>query len=293
MTRASAHQGLPSREPRSPSSRGGRQPGKAQRLVAAALDRLEETLRAGSSRELREYLRALGRFHSYSLHNCLLIASQFPTATRVAGFRTWKKLGRWVRKGEKGIAIVVPVTVRKRDARDDEDETIVRFRTGYVFDVSQTDGEPLPEPPAAAGDPGPHTAALQEFAGERGIAIEIAEDLPPRTDGLSTGGAIRLRSGLAPAQEFHVLAHELAHELIHQVDQDDRPPKVVRETEAEAVAFAVCEAVGVEAGTASSDYISLYHGTPETLRRSLERIQRVATTILEFVLGTDDRAATA
>lgn len=288
MTRASAHQGLPSGEPRFPSSRGGRRPGKAQRLVAAALDRLEEGLRAGSSRELQEYLRALGRFHRYSLHNCLLIASQFPTATRVAGFRTWRKLGRWVRKGEKGIAIVVPVTIRKRDAREDEDETIVRFRTGHVFDVSQTDGEPLPEPPVAAGDPGPHTAALEKFAAEQGIIIEHAASLPPGTDGLSTGGTIRLRSGLTPAQELHVLAHEIAHELLHQVDKQNRPEKVVRETEAEAVAFAVCEGVGIECGTASSDYISLYDGTPETLRASLERIRRIASVLLGHLVPDED-----
>jgi antirestriction protein ArdC len=289
MLRPSGHQGLPSREPRPSSGTSRRQPGKAKQLVSAALDRLEQGLQAGRSEELQEYLRALGRFHRYSFHNCLLIASQFPTASRVAGFRTWKKFGRWVRKGETGIAIVVPVKVRKKDAEHEDDETIVRFRAGYVFDVTQTEGEALPAPPEAQGDPGRHLPALEAFAEEHSISIEHLSEMPPGTDGLSSGGRIRLRAGLRRAQEFHVLAHELAHELLHQTESGDRPAKVVRETEAEAVAFAVCEAAGVPVGTASSDYISLYDGTAETLRASLQRIQKAASTLIGFVLDQEEQ----
>lgn len=285
MRRPAASEGLPSGEPLSPSSPGqGRQPDKVHALVSAALERLEEGLRLGRSEELQQYLRVLARFHRYSLHNCLLIASQFSGATRVAGFQTWKKLGRWVRKGERGIAIIVPVTLRRREADGEDDETVVRFRTGYVFDVSQTEGEPLPEPSSANGDPGHHLANLHEFTRERGIAVEPSDALAPGTDGLSTGGRIVLRAGLGPAEELHVLAHEIAHELLHKGDSGTRPSKTVRETEAEAVAFVICEATGLATGRSSTDYISLYEGDEETLRGSLARIQAVASSVLGALL---------
>ena len=106
------------------------------------------------------YLAVMGRFHQYSWGNALLIASQRPAATRVAGFQTWRKLGRHVRKGEKGIMILAPVVVKKRvDTEDGEDEQtrVFGFRAAYVFDQSQTDGDPLPEFAAVQGDPQQYT----------------------------------------------------------------------------------------------------------------------------------------
>ena len=93
-----------------------------------------------------------------------------------------------------------------------------------------------------------------------------------------------LLEGQTPAQEFAVLAHELAHELLDKVEAEDRPDKKTRETEAEAVAFIVTSAVGLQTSTASSDYIQLYRGDKDTLAQSLDRIQQTASTILEAVL---------
>jgi hypothetical protein len=105
-------------------------------------------LEAGQSEALTAYLKAIGRFHRYSLHNVLLIASQKPNASYVAGFRTWNELGRFVKKCEKGIMILAPIVRRKMENSDDDEKESFRiagFRAAYVFDVSQTDGQDLPQ----------------------------------------------------------------------------------------------------------------------------------------------------
>jgi hypothetical protein len=101
----------------------------------------------------------MGRFHRYSFHNLCLIIAQCPTATRVAGFQTWRTMSRFVRKGEKGIAILAPIIGRRHtDAADDDSKTVLGFRAAYVFDSAATDGEPLPAAAEASGDQPTHVA---------------------------------------------------------------------------------------------------------------------------------------
>jgi uncharacterized protein DUF955 len=204
---------------------------------------------------------------------------QCPTATRVAGFQTWRTMGRFVRKGEKGIAILAPIVGRRNtDAADDDSKTVLGFRAAYVFDIASTDGEPLPEAAEASGDPGTKTAALRAAILERGIAIVAADDLGGAL-GTSTSERIQVLNGLSPAETFIVLAHEYAHCLLHRAD--DRPAsRDTRELEAEAVAFVVGEAVGLDAGESSRDYLHLYNGDRQALAQSLDRIQRAASVIL-------------
>src|ERR1700756_5216263 len=92
-------------------------------ITDRAAEQLVAALNAGRSEALTQYLRAIGRFHRYSLHNVLLIASQKPNASYVAGFRTWNELGRFVKKGEKGILILAPIVRRKADDKDEREET--------------------------------------------------------------------------------------------------------------------------------------------------------------------------
>jgi hypothetical protein len=101
-----------------------------------AMEQLVAALNAGRSEALTGYLKAIGRFHRYSLYNVLLIASQKPNASYVAGFRTWNSLGRFVKKGEKGILILAPIVRRKSGKEEDQDEasSIAGFRAAYVFD---------------------------------------------------------------------------------------------------------------------------------------------------------------
>lgn len=266
---------------------------KEKRLVAQALETLASAIERGESEQLKAYLAAVARFHAYSIGNVFLIAVQRPDATRVAGFRTWQKLGRHVRKGEKGIHILAPIVWRKRreEAEEgptedaDEDES-VRFRSVCVFDVAQTEGKPLPEFAQARGEPGGYTGRLMQFAAEQGILVEFSDAIGS-AEGLSAGGKIILRKGLPPAEEFSVLAHELAHELLHRGDEEKPASRIVRETEAEAVAFVVCQAVGLEAAGAATDYIHLYQGNKETLLESLQRIRQAAVKIAKSITAED------
>jgi hypothetical protein len=183
-------------------------------------------------------LKTMARFHRYSLNNVCLIVAQRPTATRVAGYHTWRSIGRFVRKGEKGIAILAPILRRRRDETDEKESRVIAgFRTAYVFDVEQTDGAPLPQPSEAQGNPGETTARLRAAIASHGIALEYADNLGGAL-GLSCGGRIRVMNGLSPASEFSVLAHDYAHELLHR--GSDRPEsRDTRELEAEAVAFVI------------------------------------------------------
>ena len=128
-----------------------------KKVTNQAIEQLIQALERGHSETLTNYLAAIGRFHRYSLRNVMLIASQKPAATHVAGFHTWHKLGRFVKKGEKGILILAPIVRRKNESAEqnetDESSTAVGFRAAYVFDISQTDGQELPQISSVIGDP--------------------------------------------------------------------------------------------------------------------------------------------
>jgi antirestriction protein ArdC len=259
-------------------------------LAESALDILATQLESGQSAALRNYLAAMAQFHRYSINNVLLIQLQRPDATRVAGFATWRQVGRFVRRGEKGIAILVPLTCRRREIEDvgdaemsdhDTVRTLVGFKTGYVFDVSQTDGEPLAALAEVTGDPGELSAQLTAFAQRCGIEVVYDNRELGSADGASFGGRILLRDNLSPAVDFAVLVHEIAHELLHRGERRATVSKTVRETEAEAVAFVVSHAIGLETNTAAADYIKLYSGNKDTLLASLDEIRHTAARILE------------
>jgi hypothetical protein len=182
-------------------------------MLDGAVEKLMSALVAGKSEGLKLYLAAIGKFYCYSLGNAMLIVLQCPEATHVAGYRTWKSLGRQVRKGEKGIAIMAPIVRRGDD--DKEKDVVVAFRTAHVFDISQTEGQPLPEFARIAGDPSAYFPSLKGFLEARGIELCYSTSTGP-AQGLSCGGKIILRQGLEPAEEFATLVHELAHEMLHR-----------------------------------------------------------------------------
>lgn len=257
---------------------------QAKKIADDALINLTNALQQGQSESLTAYLAAMGRFHNYSWGNVLLILSQKPNATRIAGFNTWKRLNRFVKKGEKGIVIIAPMLIKaKEETRQEEDRSILRFKAVFVFDVSQTDGEALPEFARVGGNPNGHTERLKTFIAAKSIELEYAESLGSAL-GLSHGGRIKVLASLPPAEEFCVLTHELAHELLHRGDRRKETSKTVRETEAEAVAFVVGRAIGLETGTAAADYIRLYNGDMNTLAASLDLIQQTAAEILAAIM---------
>jgi hypothetical protein len=132
-------------------------------LTTATIDALGAALDAGHSETLTAFFRAMARFHRYSFHNICPIVAQRPAATQVAGFQTWKSLGRFVCRGEKGIAICAPIIQHRRDLSDDEERTIAGFRAAYVFDIAQTDADTLAGLNQATGDPAASLVRLRDL----------------------------------------------------------------------------------------------------------------------------------
>ncbi|MCL5263139.1 MAG: ArdC-like ssDNA-binding domain-containing protein [Acidobacteria bacterium] len=262
-----------------------------QMLIKQAVEHLIQQLEAGKSESLTAYLNAMARFHNYSFGNVLSIARQKPDATRVAGIRAWNELGRFVKKGEKGIQILAPVVGHRRKKSETEQDgeaenkvkpqpVLIGFRAVYVFDVSQTEGAALPEfDHSVSGDVGGHRDRLIDFLNQQNIALEFNEKIAPAL-GVSYGGKIALLPGQSKPEEFTTLVHETAHELLHKAERRTMTTATVRETEAEAVAFIVGQAIGLEVGSSSADYIQLYHGDVALLTESLEVIQRTSAVIL-------------
>ena len=272
----------------------------ARHKVDEGIASLAAALQAGNSAALTAYLRTMSRFHHYSLGNTILIAFQNPEATHVAGFHAWKSLGRSVRKGEKGIMILAPIPKRFKagegegtngnggDANEPAEakETTIAsgvrgFKVVYVFDVSQTEGKDLPQFARVQGDPAEKLDRLKALVQAEGIGLSYSDRLGGAF-GVSHKGRIEILSGLTPAHEFSVLVHELAHELLHR-DPARRAEtdKTLRETEAEAVAYVVCQTIGLDTGSQHADYIKLYQGSVETLTASLTAIQETGSRILK------------
>jgi len=253
-------------------------------------DRLLDTLAEGvqalaTSDRWQAYLEVQGRFHRYSFNNALLIGAQDPEATRVAGFATWKSLGRSVRKGERAIRILAPRMGRRIGSEDGEEcRPVIGFRSVAVFDVAQTEGDELPvvchnlegDDPAACFD------GLRGQASRLGYGVTLVE-LPGTANGDCTYGLrrIRVESRNHPAQQVKTLAHELAHALLHEGVAD----RALAELEAESTAFVVCRALGLDSGDYSFGYVASWAGGgPEAaaaITASGGDIQRAAAAILD------------
>jgi hypothetical protein len=170
---------------------------------------------------------------------------------------------------------------------------LIGFRAVYVFDVAQTEGADLPEfEHNITGEVGEHRDRLIAFLDSQNIALEYTENIAPAL-GVSYGGKIAILPGQSPAEEVVTLVHELAHEYLHKTERRTKTTATVRETEAEAVAFIVGQAIGLEMGRASSDYIQMYAGNAALLAESLEVIQRTSAVILDAITGEPTGKLTA
>jgi hypothetical protein len=177
------------------------------------------TDRTAKSELFKTWLRAVSRFHHYSFNNQLLVLLQRPQAERVAGFHTWKSLGRNVKKGAKGIAILAPC-VRKhaveeagkqRTGEKVSEMRLCGFRVTHVFDIADTEGKPLPELEHRAQAGGETLLPrLESAAAAMGITLEYREETGS-ANGWSEGGKVVVNATLSTAAKCGTLAHELAH----------------------------------------------------------------------------------
>jgi antirestriction protein ArdC len=187
--------------------------------IRRTIERLaSETDAARQSQLFRDYLRTSAAFWNYSWHNQLLIWRQKPAASYVAGFNNWLKLGRYVRKGEKGIAILAPMFFKDKRQRTESSEAEVQrifFKVVHVFDISQTDGTPLPELPTKSfGERGQDMLnRLLRFAESRRIAVRFVEKCSLNgAAGTSKGTEIEIRTSETDVTtQAATLAHEIAH----------------------------------------------------------------------------------
>ena len=199
---------------------------------------------------------------------------------------TWNQLGRFINKGEKGIAILAPVISRRQaqntDAEDAGKPALLGFRKVYVWSEDQTHGLPLPALEKVTGEAGAYLDRLREYVIAQGITLEFDESIAPAL-GAAFGTTIRLLPGQEQAEEFTTLVHELAHVMLRHSERRTEIAKTVRETEAEAIAFVVAKSIGLKTSTASADYIQLYHGNASLLAESLEIIQQTSAVILAAI----------
>lgn len=270
--------------------------------VKEITDKLEEgLLNLKNSDEFKNYLTCMSKFHSYSFNNTLLIMMQCPQASLVAGFNSWKNnFNRSVKKGEKGIKILAPAPIKKKveteridnngkTVKDEEEIILPHFKPVTVFDVSQTEGEPIPELMH-----GELESNVINYEAIRKALGELAP-VPIREDEIKDGAKgyfspsnkeIVINKGMSEAQTIKTLVHEIAHSLLHDFSKDtakeDRKDRNTKEVEAESVAFTVCKHFGIDTDDYSFGYILGWSkdATLGEFRESLQTIQKCANQMI-------------
>jgi hypothetical protein len=274
---------------------------KRDRKVREAMDLLDAGVEQVLDDEaFKRYLAFAAKFHRYSANNSLLILVQKPDATRVAGYRRWRELGRQVRRGEEGLKILAPIFRTVEDEESGEKARVLcSFKVVKVFDLSQTDpvpgAAPIPEKPRPSALHANSDAAralgrsLLGFCESEGVPVSEddaeLEALSPGANGvyLLREKRILLRSTLSDDGRAKTLAHELAHHLLHRdagATEADRP---TLEAEAEGTAYAVLSYFGVDASGYSFAYVARWAESKELVKAALSNIQKTIRTIVEAV----------
>ena len=275
-------------------------------------ERLEQGVKDIFTSEMyTTYLRTMAKFHNYSFNNTLLIAMQRPDATLVAGFNAWKnKFNRYVKKGEKGIQIIAPAPIKEVEEREKIDKdtglavlnengepemerveyVVPRFRVTTVFDVSQTDGEPIP-----SLEVNELTASVKDYA-LLTAAIEQVSPVPMRFDEIEGDAKgyysdadkeICIQVGMGESQTIKTMIHEVAHAMLHNSDsmkqRGEEKDRLTKETEAESIAFTVCSVLGIDTSDYSFPYVASWASGKEMkeLKDSMDTIRLTAADFLE------------
>jgi len=274
---------------------------------------LTEKLEAGmqelfSSDKYKDYLNTMSKFHRYSRRNIMLIHLQNPHATRVAGFNLWKKeFGRQVNGGEKALWILAPVAkdiTREKEKTDpetgapllDKDGHVITetislapvFRPVPVFDISQTNGDPLPElVEPLTGDVAHYEAFLDTLEAVSPLPISF-EPLPPGQDGYCQyGEQIGIREDMSEASTISTIIHELVHARLHDggnVEQADQIPRYVKEIEAESITYVVAQRFGIETAPNSFGYLASWGSRDmNEIKASLHTIQKESSQLIDAI----------
>ena len=271
---------------------------KLERLNQAISQVAQDAENAAHDQEVIDFLVCISRFHNYSMNNNWLIHIQRPDATRVAGFRKWEKFNRNVVKGAKGIAILVPYkykgVLNRREVEDNDEDPIyggrVHFNVGYVFDVSDTEGDPIPELDYGARGPDRGLLAdLEAVAREKGITYEYPQGFDDDRRGDSSGGHVRILATLEPADRACIFAHELAHEYLHH--NHDYLDRATMEIEAEAAGAVVALNRGLE--ISSGRYLACWSQARDTGIKVIDRMERIRAAADWILTSIEENSGTA
>ena len=281
--------------------------------VAELTERLENGVKElYASDNYAQYITAMAKFHHYSFGNALLILFQCPQATNVAGYNTWKQLGRQVKKGEKGIMILAPCNFRALLEREKIDpltgqallgpdgkpltEKVKispnRFKIAHVFDMSQTEGRELPQIGVSelTGDVADYTGIYNRLTALSPLPV-VQEDFQRSAKGYTsfTENRIVVKPGMSQVQTIKTLVHEIAHAKLHKPDDilDVPRPDVRRrkEVEAESIAYVVCQHFGIDTTDYSLAYVAGWSKGRELteLKGSLNIIHATAGEIIDAI----------
>ena len=296
---------------RSHTMKKGKTPEEKKAEMAELIDKLEQGVKeVFSSGRYENYLKVMSQFHQYSVNNTVLIWRQRPDATKVAGYTTWQKLKRQVRKGEKGIRIMAPSPYRvqmeveqldpvtQKPLTDNngnvktqiKETTIPAYKPVSVFDISQTDGEPLPEiTHLLTGDITHYDEVMAALQTISPYPINF-EHIPGSTNGYCDYMLERIvvDAENPPAQQIITAIHEISHAVMHaSAFAENRTlsslDKQTREVEAESVAYIVATHYGLDTSEYSFGYVASWSRGKELkeLQASLNNIQEHAQQMIE------------
>ena len=270
----------------------------AWKMVDALIaDIAQLTDEAKASDSFQDWLKVQSAFHHYSWYNSALIMIQAQrhefTSTRVAGAGAWKKLGRTVDRDNfkrKKLWILAPLFRNEDDGSGNK--KLIGFRNVYVFDVSQTTGDDLPELQwRQKGDDGGLCEALEAEYERRGIKLEYVDGLGG-ANGTSSGGHVRILESLSGQERAGTLAHELAHEILHWAPGGGRPTepgwyenhsRSTKEIEAESTSAVIMGAWGLDYSP-SAMYLACWKGDSKKVKESMKSIQRASKDILSHIM---------
>lgn len=252
-----------------------------------------------ASNEWESHLRTQAQFHNYSFGNiCWLSVQSIERGLQprmFAGFNTWKKMGRFVKKGEKSFKVLAPVMVRDRKDEAEKRFILAGFKVVSTFEKSQTEGKDLPE--VCSKLQGTSEEAVQTygrlagFAQSRGWTVAKGETGPANGVANLLTKSITVSPTLSDLQALKTLCHEVAHSMLH-ADDIGAHGTDVREVEAESVAFVVLNALGFDSAAYSFGYVAIWSkGDVELVKKTGERVQRAAKTILEALGAKAEDAA--
>lgn len=285
-------------------------PKDRQEVLKDLTEQLEKSIQDFmESEKYKAFLSSMAKFHNYSLNNQILIAVQKPDSTLCAGYTTWQKQNRYVKKGEKGIRIICPSPYKKEYLKDVIDKTtgkpellpdgkakqeivqkvIPFFKVGYVYDISQTEVQPLPEVThRLKGDLDSDLKRLKEALLEVSPVPVAFQPVEGSANGFYSpaAGEIVVDSTLSEKQSLKTLIHETAHAILHNPETaSSQSTRETKEVEAESVAYVVCQYFGLDTSDYSFGYIAGWSsgkGTPE-LKASLENIRNTSNEIISNV----------